>query len=70
MDADVYEMIASDFQAGHMVVQSKTKTTHRPVEILRIDEVRIERSLEGGPGEILHVDVGIEHDVVGVIEMP
>ena len=70
MDADVYEMIPSDFQTAKIVVQSKAEATHRPVEILGIEEVRIEGSLNRVPREILQVDIGIKHDIVGVVKMP
>jgi hypothetical protein len=70
VDTDVYEVIPPDVQASHIVVESKAQTTHRPVQKLGIEQVGVKRFLNRGPGEILHVDIGIEHDVVGVIEMP
>jgi hypothetical protein len=70
MDADVYEMIPSDFQTAKIVVQSKAEATHRPVEILGIEEVGVKRFLNRGPGKLFQMKIGVKHDVVGVIEMP
>lgn len=70
MDAGVYEVVTHDFQPAHIVVQTKAKTTHGSVEILGIEKVRIEGSLDRGPGEIVHMDIGIGHDVAGVVKMP